>query len=217
MPSVTYKPSSGTGYTFEDKFQPVATKNEWGVDTLTREQWGAQPELVTFINGLAQGDTYTFNGGTWYLQTWSCDNDNVYPTVTMNYMGLNDGIPDPKIIDREIDGQGTISCTSPSEASRTFSYHSSQTTYRYIVATEPTGPTYTACNINIDPSANIFKSTVFNADGTQYLGTVPAPLLTALTPVSYDAIATLVSCESIIGTPWFMCEDQVTNIPPSNA
>lgn len=211
--AITFKPSSGTGYTFEDKYTPVASKNEWGIDVLTRAQWGAQPGLVTFIQALAQGQTYSYNGGTWYLQTWECDNDEVYPTVTMTYMGLMGGIPAPKTDGEEADLQGTFSVTSPSSATMTYSYTGRVGIYRYITSGRPTFPTYTAPDIDVEPV--IWKSVVYNADGTRYLGNVPAPLLAALTPVGHNDNA-LMSCTPIVGSPWFACVDRVTRTLPGN-
>jgi len=223
--TITFNPSSGTGFTFEDKRTPVAGKDAWGVDTLTRAMWGAQPELVGFMAALDQGDTYVYDSRTWYLQTWDeSDGDQVYPTVTLTYKGLAFGIPDPFITGRQIDLQGTFSCTSPSSATMTYSYTTQQTTYRYIKAQatpttgnpygRPTAPEYTDTDIDVDPV--IYKSVVYNEDGTRLLGSVPAPLLTALTPVGYNIEARLVSCTPIIGTVWLECEDSVTRLLPGN-
>ena len=47
-----------TGETaFDDAYLPVVSKSEWGIDTLTCLMRGAQPNLLTFIAGLAQGQT----------------------------------------------------------------------------------------------------------------------------------------------------------------
>ena len=83
-------------YAFEDEFEPVPGKSEWGMDTLTRVMAGGQPNLVAFMEGLSQGQSYTFNGNVYYLQTWQPDGGQVYPRVTMNYLGLVGGIPAPK-------------------------------------------------------------------------------------------------------------------------
>ena len=148
MPATTtYKPSSGAGYVFDDTTTPVATKAVWGMDTLVRKVQGAQPEEVAYINGLSQGDITNFNGQQWYLQNWDSDHDPIYPTITLNYLGLNDGIPAPFTSGTTVVQTGTISCTTPSKASRTFSYYTRQSTYRYIKASRPTTPTYTTLDI----------------------------------------------------------------------
>jgi len=214
MPATTtYKPSAGAGYVFDDTTTPVATKAVWGMDTLTRKVQGAQPEEVAYINGLAQGDVTNFNGQQWYLQNWDSDHDPIYPTITLNYLGLNDGIPAPFTSGTTVVQTGTISCTTPSKASRTFSYYTRQSTYKYIKASRPTVPTYTTLDIAYTPT--IFKSEIRNEDGTVYLGNAPAGLVTALTPVGV-VLTTTMTATPIFGTPYFECEDNVVSLLPSN-
>jgi len=214
MPATTtYKPSSGAGYVFADTTTPVATKAVWGMDTLVRKVQGAQPEEVAYINALAQGDVTNFNGQLWYLQNWDSDHDPIYPTITLNYLGLNDGIPNPFTSGTTVVQTGTISCTTPSKASRTFSYYTRQSTYKYINASRPTTPTYTTLDIAYTPT--IFKSEIRNEDGTVYLGNAPAGLVTALTPVGVVLTATM-TATPVFGTPYFECEDNVVSLLPSN-
>lgn len=111
MSSVIYRPSSGVGYDFELKHTPIATKSDWGIDTLTAEFSGALPGLVAFVAALEQGQTTTYNGQTFYLQSWSDDKDTTYPTVTLTYKGLFAGIPLPLVSGQTIVQSGTISCT----------------------------------------------------------------------------------------------------------
>jgi len=214
MPATTtYKPSSGAGYVFADTTTPVATKAVWGMDTLVRKVQGAQPEEVAYINALAQGDVTNFNGQLWYLQNWDSDHDPIYPTITLNYLGLNDDIPAPFTSGTTVVQTGTISCTTPSKASRTFSYYTRQSTYKYINASRPTTPTYTTLDIAYTPT--IFKSEIRNEDGTVYLGNAPAGLVTALTPVGVVLTATM-TATPVFGTPYFECEDNVVSLLPSN-
>jgi hypothetical protein len=214
MPATTtYKPSTGAGYVFNDITTPVATKAVWGMDSLTRKVQGAQPEEVAYINALAQGQTTTFNGQTWYLQNWDSDHDPIFPTITLNYLGLNDGIPSPFTSGTTVVQTGTISCTTPSKASRTFSYYTRQSTYKYIKASRPTTPTYTTLDIAYTPT--IFKSEIRNEDGTVYLGNAPAGLVTALTPVGV-VLTTTMTATPVFGTPYFECEDNVVSLLPSN-
>ena len=214
MPATTtYKPSSGAGYVFADTTTPVATKAVWGMDTLVRKVQGAQPEEVAYINALAQGDVTNFNGQLWYLQNWDSDHDPIYPTITLNYLGLNDDIPAPFTSGTTVVQTGTISCTTPSKASRTFSYYTRQSTYKYINASRPTTPTYTTLDIAYTPT--IFKSEIRNEDGTVYLGNAPAGLVTALTPVGV-VLTTTMTATPVFGTPYFECEDNVVSLLPSN-
>jgi hypothetical protein len=183
------------------------------MDTLTRKVQGAQPEEVAYINGLAQGDITNFNGQQWYLQNWDSDHDPIFPTITLNYLGLNDGIPAPFTSGTTVVQTGTISCTTPSKASRTFSYYTRQSTYKYIKASRPTTPTYTTLDIAYTPT--IFKSEIRNEDGTVYLGNAPAGLVTALTPVGV-VLTTTMTATPVFGTPYFECEDNVVSLLPSN-
>lgn len=214
MPATTtYKPSTGAGYVFADITTPTAVKSPWGIDSLTRKVQGAQPEEVAYINALAQGDIANFNSQQWYLQSWDSDHDPIYPTITLNYLGLNDGIPAPFTSGTTVVQTGTISCTTPSKASRTFSYYTRQSTYRYIKASRPTTPTYTTLDIAYTPT--IFKSEIRNEDGTVYLGSAPAGLVTALTPVGV-VLTTTMTATPIFGTPYFDCQDNVVSLLPSN-
>ena len=214
MPATTtYKPSTGAGYVFADITTPTAVKSPWGIDSLTRKVQGAQPEEVAYINALAQGDITNFNGQQWYLQSWDSDHDPIYPTITLNYLGLNDGIPAPFVSGATVTQTGTISCTTPSKASRTFSYYTRQSTYKYITNFRPTTATYTTLDIAFTPS--IFKSEIRNEDGTVYLGNAPAGLVSALTPSGVNLIATL-TATPIFGTPYFDCQDNVVSLLPSN-
>ena len=109
---------------------------------------------------------------------------------------------------------GTISVTSPEEATRTFSYYTRQTTTRYITNARPTIPTYITPDIPFTPY--IYKSEVRTAAGTLYLGSVPAALLTALTPVGTNNQTTMTCTEIIAGVALFECEDICTVLLPSN-
>lgn len=214
MPSVIYRPASGAGYDFELKSTPIAAKSDWGIDTLTVEMQGAQPGLSAYVATLAQGQTYTYNSQTWYLQSWSDDKDTVYPTVTLVFKGLFSGIPAPFVNGQSIVQTGTISCTSPEEASRTFSYYTRQTTTRYISTFRPVLPTYTTPDIPFTPV--IYKSEIRAADGTLYLGNAPAALVTALTPGAASPSTTMTCNEVVAGSPLFECEDVCTILLPSN-
>lgn len=211
--AVTYLKNSGTGYNFEQMFVPTPSKVQWGLDTLTQDWCGAAPALAAFVASLSQGDTYTFSAQTYYLVTWSSNNDPIFPTVTLTFQGFFADFPDPVVSGQSITQTGTISCTSPSDASRTFTYITRQSTYDYFTDGRPSGPTYTSLDVDIDPV--IIKSVVNNADGTVYLGDVPSDLLTALTPVgSTDEAFT--ETVNIPGTIYYSNRDTVTRLLPSN-
>jgi hypothetical protein len=213
-PTVIYRPASGAGYDFELKSTPIASKSDWGIDTLTADHWGAAPGLVAFVGALAQGLTTTYNGQTWYLKNWSDDKDQVYPTVSLTYIGLFIGVPTELVSVSEITQTGTISTTSPEEATRTFTYRTFQTVTRYITTVAPTSATNTTPAITADPV--IFKSEIRTASGALYLGSVPAALLTALTPSGTDNQTTLSYSQPVAGVALFECEDVCTALLPSN-
>lgn len=216
MPSVTYKPSSGTGYNFELKYTPTPSKSEWGMDMLTIQMWGAAPGKETYEQSLAQGQTYSFDGQTWYLQSWDDDHDTIFPTFTLLFKGLCFGIPDPKVSGRTIIQTTVLSCLTPTPASRSITYYTRQSTYKYITAGRPTGPSYTSpdISVSIGDGLEIIKSTINTADGAIYPGAAPAGLVTALTPVGVDVQAVM-ECDPVVGTNWFECEDTVTVLLPS--
>lgn len=213
-PTVIYKPTSGTGYDFELKSTPIASKSDWGLDTLTADYWGAAPGLVAFVAALAQGQTTTYNGNTFYLKNWSDDKDQVYPTVSLTSIGLFSGIPTELVSVSEITQSGTISTTTPEEATRTFTYRTFQTVTRYITTTAPTSATYTTPAVAVDPV--IFKSEIRTASGALYLGSVPAGLLTALTPSGTDIQTTMSYSQPVAGVSLYECEDVCTALLPSN-
>lgn len=83
--------------TFEDLYEPLKGKSEWGMDTLTRKLSGARSLAEAFIATLAQGQIYPpASSNPYYLQTWDCDDNPNVATITLNYKGLvTGGTPTP--------------------------------------------------------------------------------------------------------------------------
>lgn len=92
--------------TFEDATIPVPGKSEFGMDTLTRKMTGYVgtngANLITFVQGLAQGQVFSFGGIPFYLQTWQPDDSTPVATVMLNYKGLKTGGTPQPIVDPEI-------------------------------------------------------------------------------------------------------------------
>lgn len=204
MPSVTFV---GNG-DFADAHEPVSGKSEWGMDTLQRTMRGKQTSLVAYMVTLAQGATLTWNSQTYRLQSWECDNNPVFPSVSLLYKGLFSGIPDPFVSGTQIEQTFSISCSSPQNASRDIRYLTRSSEYKYIKSGRPTGPTYTDLDVDID--IVILQSVIRTEDGGVLFGSVSVGLLAALTPAEYNLA--LMSCVPVFGTPFFECTDIVTKL-----
>lgn len=212
-PTVVYRPSSGAGYNFEDKTLPVASKSDWGIDTLTRQLSGAQPGLIAYINALNVGDTTSYNGQTFYLQSWSDDKDQTYPTVTLNYKGLFDGIPEP-IISFTTQNQiiTKVTTTNYGDITQIYSYTTRTTTTRYISIAPPSSATY-------GKPAPGFKPTIYKTEYRTATGAIFSVNPTALRILkkfyfrepSQTENTTTTSCDQIVaGEDLYECQDVVT-------
>lgn len=210
---------------FQDLFEPVAGKSEWGMDTLTRVMSGSQPLLLAFMASLAQGQRYFYNGNNYYLQAWECDNNQVFPKVTMLHKGLNDGIPAPFVTGGTT--EQTQSATTSSAISITYFDFATQASvtkdvmgtrttrsltrrsnYKYITTTRPTAPTYTTLDIPYDPV--VISSIITTDAGVSFASNAPAALATALFPSAYNITTTSVVPVFVGSTPrFFECEDEV--------
>lgn len=207
---------------FEDMYEPVSGKSEWGMDTLTRVMAGKQTSLVSFVNGLNQGDTYSYHGNTYYLQSWEPDNDPVFPKIRMEYKGLFDGIPDPFVSGRTVeqscsqttadpvtitywDAATQSSVTGDVMGTRTSRYITRESTYRYITSSRPSSPTYTALDVAM---AIIYLQSEITTDvGANFASNAPAALATALFPSAYLEYTT--DTNPVFGTPFFENTDCV--------
>lgn len=207
--------------TFTDIFTPVPAKSEWGMDTLTRVMCGSVGNLVAFMGALAQAQTYSFNSHTFYLQSWSCDNDNVWPKVTLLYKGLIGGIPSAKVSGKMTSLSASLSCSDPDAdtitATRNFSYFAREATYLYIASGRPTGPSNTTLDTAVTPviwKSSIVAQSKTNGQVTYNGGDAPTGIVTALTPAYY--LQSLMECVPVIGTIYFECTDTVQQMATSD-
>lgn len=196
---------------FHEQCQPHPSKNEFGIDTLSRKFRGPATKLSAFLSGLAQGQVYN----SFYLQTWAADEDPVFPTVTLSYKGLLRRIPDPISTDDTAMQSVSLSTSRDDpEGSgkvinwvRDIQFWASTTTWKYISNSRPTAPRYTAINGNRNPV--IFRSSITGSNGKVYAGAnAPADLITSLTPAATSIVQSS-SAEQVYGTPWFECQDTV--------
>lgn len=113
---------------------PVPTKNEWGMDVLNRDFSGRADKYENFIKGLKQGDSFSFSGGQFYLQTWSSQPHRSFPVVTLSYKGLLSGkVPDP-VFESDTSPKSCTKTVTSGSSPRTYeiTYISTQKIWRYI-------------------------------------------------------------------------------------
>jgi hypothetical protein len=223
MASQIYNPPNGMtpieyigAIEFRDMYIPKSDKDPWGADTLERQMRGPACIYDSWYNQLGQGAVYkdSTTGVSYYVQSWSPVQDKIFPGATIVCKGLSAGLPKVLIKGGQVDLSGTITCTTPQQASRTVRYTSWRTVYRYITNSKPTAPSYTAIDVNIDPNKNIFFSQITLANGSIVYGNAPGDLVTALTTIGFYDLASLDSCEPILGTPYYECQDTVTRFLP---
>lgn len=198
---------------FISQFDPVPGKSEWGMDTLMRTMRGTQPNLPAFMNSLAQGQVFTYFGHSFFLQTWECDNNPVFPAVRLMYKGLINGVAGtaPKASGGEIEQSITLSAGNVpgyTSATRDIRYLTRQSTTLYITTSRPTAGTY---GLDASFSPVILYSVIRATDtaGNNYVfnGTdAPAALVSALTPA--PSVVSLPDCQPVVGSPYFECTDR---------
>lgn len=203
---------------FAENSQPQLTEAQWGLDNLTRTYIGAAPLLSAFLASLNKGGSYTYNGDLYYLIDWSPNGDPLWPTVSLNYLGLSNGNPPPVGDDDWAPQSITITATVPSDdpnadpgttmtVERTIDYIAFQTTWKYITLTRP-------ATVQIGTTSQIFypiilRSRITTSTGNTYAGqNAPADLVAATTP---GLGATLISLtvEEIYATPFFQCTETI--------
>lgn len=200
---------------FEEVGQPQRNMADYGISTMTRKFRGAAPLLNAFMATLVQGTQFDISAGSlfqtfgqfftgagaMYLQTWTSDDDPVYPTVTLVYKGLLTGTQIALGSNERAFQSITVGCTSPQKATRDITYYSPQTNWKYITNTRVTMQRQKEVT-GQDPE--IFTSKITLADGTVYGDEdAPAGLVTALTPATvYGKLINLQS-EPVFGTPFF--------------
>lgn len=219
-----------TGTTaFNDACAPANGKSEWGMDTLTREMAGARPLLAAYIASLAQGATYSYNGVTYYLQTWEPDKHPVWATVILNYKGLSAGIPSPVVVNDIQQSSGQLSADFHTQndgkginygvaadgtqlyaigAICEFSYYAGITIYRYIASSSPSGSSHSS--LGFTWSAPVIRSRITTSDGSVFGGNAPSGLVTALSiAAAAETVAIAFNSQPVFGTPYFECQDVV--------
>jgi len=184
---------------------PAVSKNEFGVDVLTIRYRGPAFALDTYLATLNQGDVCA-DDSRFFLQFWSVEESPTYPTVTLTYKGLVNGIPEEMASDDTSMQSLTVTTDTPSNASREMQFWATQTSYNYIADGRPSGPTYDSTSTGRDPV--IFSSVIRDGDGNIYYGNAPIALVTALTPAIIDLV-TGYSANPIYGTNFFECTDNV--------
>ena len=216
--------------TFQDMFLPVPYKTEWGMDGLLRVQKGAQSLLTAFVAGLSQGATYTFNSGTYYLQSFEPNDDPVFPEVTMHYKGLHGGIPPPKSSGATIEQNitvaasasdddtdagsalGTINGVDVQTAERQIRYFTRRAETLYITTSRPTSASYGIdADVDIYVDSSVIRATDINGKNYVFSGTnAPAAIVTALTPAT--TVQSFMQCNPVVGSPYFECRDVATKL-----
>lgn len=199
---------------FREVGQPQRNMAEYGISTLTRKFRGAAPLLNAFMSKLTQGTEFSidpgdlfqtflnfFSGaGAMYLQTWTSDDDPVYPTVSLVYKGLLTGTQKPLGATERCLQSITVGCTTPQVATREITYYSPQTNWKYITNTQIISQQQKELSGN---QPEIFTSKITLSDGTVFNGNAPADLVSALTPaIVYNKLINLQS-EPVFGTPFF--------------
>jgi hypothetical protein len=214
--------------TFTESTPAAPAKNDWGVDILIRKFTGAQSLRAAFEATLEQGQTYVYNGITYYLQTWSWDDRVAVSTVTLNYKGLHDGVP-PEVVINEIVGASgstsadfTLGGTRPQGivygqdaagkdlyaigAQMEFTYLAGQTLYRYISNGQPDGPSHSTLGFTYTPIVK--RARVSTSDGATFGLLSPLAIGPALEPAVITRAVGFGS-QPIFGTPYFECQDTV--------
>lgn len=218
IPPITY---NGDG-SFQDKYEPVPGKSEWGMDTLKRGMQGSQPNLKLFVAGLSQGQVFVFNFNTYYLQTWECDDEQVFPTVTILYKGLVAGIPAPFVTGRTVEQSSSAttntaisttyfdftsqsSVTKNLVGTRNTRYLTREATWKYITVGRPSSPTYNTLDVAYTPE--VIESIITTDGGVSWNSNAPSGLATALAP-SINVVSTT-NTSPVVGSPYFENEDNV--------
>lgn len=122
---------------FEDIAIPVPGKNEWGVDTLSRRLRGSRALLRAFIATLRQGQRVS-GYPSFFLQTWSVDDDTPFAEITLNYKGLLNGTPPVDVQTDIVAETGTTTADYSSENSGLGRQYKTIPLYRYSYET-PSG------------------------------------------------------------------------------
>jgi len=241
---------------FDDVCQPIYSKSEYGIDVITRKMRGAAPNLLSFLNSLQQGQPMTqlgtidlgnvFGGfgrssglSSFALQTWTSDDDPVYPTVTLSYKGLLNGVlPKPIASNSESLQSTTITCaitttdtvesggktlTLSGNATRSIQYIANQTEWKYVSNQRVDGGTQTEITGRspIVLYSVIRDENASDADGNKFPlvftgQNAPGIYVVALTPAEIIQ-QTAFECQIVPGTPYFEISESQTRMYASNS
>jgi len=209
---------------FEDKVIPAPSKDEWGIDTLTRIMHGPCYLLAAFLAGLAQRQTITtgpMSGKypSFYLQSWHPTTGPYMAIVTMLYKGLATGqLPDTIHENTTAQITSTLNASNLSvaygngtvvSATREIKYAAPRTVYRFVTNAEPNDPVYSGVS---GGTLQILESRVrvtYDDGTTETLtGSVPASIIGSLQGVAKPSI-TGPAAKPLVGTPYWQCETTV--------
>jgi hypothetical protein len=197
---------------FAENSQPQINESQFGLDYLTRTFIGAAPLLAAFIESLTKGGIYTYNGDDFYLISWSEDGDKLWPTVSLQYIGLSRGNPPPLGEDDYSPQSVTVTATVDSDdpdaedgatmtVERTIDYIAGQTTWRYTTLARPTTLLVGTTSQPFVPI--ILRSRITTSTGHTYAGAnAPANLVIATTPAIQDQLLSLTATPQY-STPFF--------------
>lgn len=192
------------------------TKNAYGLDVMQIDFRGAVFNLAKFLATLSQGKRYDHEGRVWYLQTWEVDDNNLWPTVSLNCIGFATGkTPEPKpdnsFVNQTVTITGQVTEIDPLTSdpvivslTRTMSFRCMQTSWSYINEGQIKGPRIGRTEFVWNP---LVLSSVITANSTlgnfTYSGAnAPATYVTATFPAIVDFILDL-SQSKVFGTPFY--------------
>jgi hypothetical protein len=207
---------------FRDIEIPIAGKDEWGADTLTRTLQGPGSRIQDFLQTLKQGASYKTKQGVFFLQSWVPIPHKCFPGVTLIYKGLvNDDLPPPVPSTSRSEIMSTLTATGLSitvssgedeertitGGSREVRYVSPTTVWRYMTRELPVRKKFVGASAVQGTGIEDRGSVIFAEfdDGTtQRMVNAPAGLATALFAQPYvDTVGP--SFDPIIGTPYYEC------------
>lgn len=191
---------------------PRPSKSEYGLDSMVVDYIGAAPLLKDFLASIKQGKRMDINQRQWWVTTYAPDDNKLWPTVTLNCVGLAEGeLPDPKGDDDYITQNITVTGTVTEDdedvqVTREINYRALQTTWTYPTKGRPKGPVVKTVSRNFFPE---IISSVIEANGKRYAGAnAPGNYVAATTPALVDFIMD-VSAQEIFGTPFFNVSEVV--------
>lgn len=190
---------------FELCCEPQPSKSEYGIDIVTAQYRGAATMLRSFLQTLNQGRMIEGYPGV-ALQTYTVDTNPVYPTVSVTFKGLLNGLQQPIGYDETVFQSLTIFTETPERASREIQYEALATRWLYVERNRPVTGKITQTSKPLDPT--IRQNVIKTEAGATYFGAAPAPLVVALTPpIGYRRLS--FNATPVPGTQYFECEEVI--------